>query len=408
MGNPIKTKRILLGLTGSIACYKAADLASKLSQMGALVDAILTQSAQQFITPLTVQSVTGRRAYTDSDMWGSEGHVLHIGLAQDADLLVIAPATANTLAKMAYGIADNLLSVTALAARCPILVAPAMDGGMYAHPATQANLEALRQRGVTIIGPVAGHLASGQSGIGRMAEPTELVGQIRLLLAKGGPLKGRKIVVTAGGTQEPLDPVRVISNRSSGKQGFALAQAALDQGAQVDLISAPVHLETPAGARRVNVFTAEEMLSAVIDSIDQADALLMAAAVADFKPAHVSVQKIKKDSGPPLVELEATPDILKIIAEHKSKSGYPKVTVGFAAETQKVIAGAGSKLAAKRLDLIIANDITAADAGFGADTNRVSLLNTRGEVENLPLMSKYEVAEAVLECVLAILQEQSR
>ncbi len=405
MGNPIHSKRILLGLTGSIACYKGADLASKLSQMGALVDTLLTQSAQQFISQLTMQSVTGRRAYTDSDLWGSEGHVLHIGLAHNADLLVVAPATANTLAKMAQGLADNLLSVTALAARCPVLVAPAMDGGMYSHPATQANLETLRGRGVILLGPVEGHLASGQSGLGRMVEPAELVGHIRWVLARGGPLEARKIVVTAGGTQEPIDPVRVISNRSSGKQGFALAQAALDLGAEVDLITGPVDLDAPVGARRVNVRTTEEMLSAVRESTIRADALLMAAAVADFKPSLSSDQKIKKESGPPLVELVPTSDILRDIAEQKSKTGYPKITVGFAAESQKLIEYAGVKLASKRLDFIVANDITAGDAGFAADTNRVSLLDAQGEIENLPLMSKYEVAEAVLERVLAILQE---
>lgn len=405
MGNPIHSKRILLGLTGSIACYKGVDLASKLSQMGALVDTLLTQSAQQFISQLTMQSVTGRRAYTDSDLWGSEGHVLHIGLAHNADLLVVAPATANTLAKMAQGLADNLLSVTALAARCPVLVAPAMDGGMYSHPATQANLETLRGRGVILLGPVEGHLASGQSGLGRMVEPAELVGHIRWVLARGGPLEARKIVVTAGGTQEPIDPVRVISNRSSGKQGFALAQAALDLGAEVDLITGPVDLDAPVGARRVNVRTTEEMLSAVRESTIRADALLMAAAVADFKPSLSSDQKIKKESGPPLVELVPTSDILRDIAEQKSKTGYPKITVGFAAESQKLIEYAGVKLASKRLDFIVANDITAGDAGFAADTNRVSLLDAQGEIENLPLMSKYEVAEAVLERVLAILQE---
>ena len=406
MGNPIQSKRILLGLSGSIACYKAADLASRLSQMGGLVDAVLTQSALQFITPLTIQSVTSRRAYIDADLWGSEGHVLHIGLAHSADLLVIAPATANTLAKIALGIADNLLSLAALAARCPLLVAPAMDGGMYSHPATQANLDILRQRGVRIAGPAEGHLASGQSGVGRMMEPSEILGQARLALAQGGRLQGRKIVVTAGGTQEPVDPVRVLSNRSSGKQGFALAQAALDLGARVDLIAAPVPLETPAGARRIDVRTAEEMLSAVSDSVRDADALLMAAAVADFKPALRSEQKIKKDSGPPLLELAPTPDILQMVADQKAKTGYPRLSVGFAAESQQLIENARAKLAAKRLDLIVANDITAHDAGFSADTNRVSLLNARGEIESLALMSKYEVAEAVLERVIAILPKQ--
>jgi phosphopantothenoylcysteine decarboxylase/phosphopantothenate--cysteine ligase len=212
MRSPVEGKRILLGVTGSIACYKAADLASKLTQAGALVDVVLTKAAERFVTPLTFQSVTGRQAYTDNELWGTDGHVLHIELGKSVDLVVIAPATANTLAKLAHGLADNLLSVATLAATCPVLVAPAMDGGMYAHPATQDNLVLLRQRGVEVIGPVEGHLASGMEGIGRMVEPLELVGQIRLIAARGGPLTGRKVVITAGGTQEPIDPVRTITN----------------------------------------------------------------------------------------------------------------------------------------------------------------------------------------------------
>ena len=263
----LQGKRILLGVTGSIAAYKAAELASKLAQAGSQVDVILTESAARFITPLTFQSVTGRRAFLDSDLWGSEGHVLHIGLAQGADLLVIAPASANTLARLAAGMADNLLSLVALAAQCPLLLAPAMDGGMLAHPATQANLDILRQRGATILGPAEGHLASGLTGPGRMVEPLELLGYIRLALGRSGPLAGRRVIVTAGGTQEPLDPVRTLTNRSSGKQGFALAQAALDLGAQVTLISAPVSLDTPPGARRLEVTTAQEMLSCILDEL---------------------------------------------------------------------------------------------------------------------------------------------
>jgi phosphopantothenoylcysteine decarboxylase/phosphopantothenate--cysteine ligase len=236
MTSPIHGKHIVLGVTGSIACYKAADLASKLAQYGARVEVVLTHAATRFITPLTFQSVTGQRAYQDSDLWGGEGHVLHVGLGHRADLLVIAPASANTLAKLAYGLADNLLTLTALAAHCPTLLAPAMDGDMYTNPATQDNLEILRQRGAVIIGPAEGHLASGMLGVGRMVEPAEILGHIRWMLGRGGVLKNRKIIVTAGGTQEAIDPVRAITNRSSGKQGFALAQAALDLGADVTLI----------------------------------------------------------------------------------------------------------------------------------------------------------------------------
>jgi phosphopantothenoylcysteine decarboxylase/phosphopantothenate--cysteine ligase len=398
----LQDKRILLGVTGSIAAYKAADLASRLTQAGAQIDVILTHSAQQFITPLTFQSVTGRAAQTDDDLWGRQGHVLHIGLAKSADLLAIAPASANTLGRLAHGLADNLLSVTALAAQCPLLVAPAMDGGMFSHPATQSNLEILRSRGAIIVGPVGGHLASGLSGIGRMVEPAELVGHIRLALGRNGPLAGRQVVVTAGGTQEPIDPVRAITNRSSGKQGFALAQAALDLGAQVTLISGPASLDAPVGAQRVDVHTADEMLTAVMQSLPEADILLMAAAVADFRPAAPADEKIKKESGAPEIQLENTPDILKEVAAYKARTGRPRVTVGFAAESQNLLENARRKLAAKRLDLIAANDIRAADAGFGVDTNRITLLFPDGTAEPLGLLSKTAAAEVVLARAAAI------
>lgn len=406
MKTPFQDKHVLLGVTGSIACYKATDLASKLAQTGAHVDVILTQAAAKFVSPLTFQSVTGQRAYQDADLWGDEGHVLHIGLAKRADVLVIAPVTANTLAKLAHGLADNLLTVTALAASCPLLAAPAMDGGMFTNPATQANLETLRQRGAVIVGPVEGHLASGLSTVGRMVEPIELLGHIRLLLSQSGPLKERRVVVTAGGTQEPLDPVRAIRNRSSGKQGYALAQAALDMGADVTLISAPTHLPTPVGARLVEVVTTDEMMASVLDAIPQTDALLMAAAVADFKLATPARDKIKSDDGIPKIDLEATPDILKAVAHMKGKQGFPKITVGFAAESQNLLEHARIKLNSKKLDLIVANDITAPDAGFGADTNRVTLLDAAGGVESLPLMSKAEVARAVLDRVVNLIREK--
>lgn len=399
MPAPFNSKAILLGVTGSIAAYKAADLASKLTQAGTRVDVLLTQAALQFITPLTFQSVTGRKAYTDADLWGGEAHVIHVGMGQAADLLTIAPCSANTLAKLAHGIADNLLTVTALAARCPLLVAPAMDGGMFAHPATQANLATLRERGVIVVGPAEGRMASGLIGLGRMVEPLEIVGHIRLALARNGPLEDRKIVVTAGGTQEPIDPVRLIANRSSGKQGFALAQAALDLGAEVTLIAGATHLPTPIGARRVDVRTAEEMLSAVLEATARADVLLMAAAVADFRPAAPAGDKLKKAGGVPEIRLEYTADILKAVAETKSQTGFPRLTVGFAAESRNLLANAQAKLRAKKLDLIVANDISATDAGFAVDTNRVTLLDAAGGEEPLPLMSKTEVAERVLERV---------
>lgn len=400
---PFQDKKVLLGVTGSIAAYKAADLASKLAQAGAQVDTLLTQAALQFVTPLTFQSVTGRRAYVDAHLWGGEGHVMHIGLANEADLLLIAPVSANTLAKLAHGLADNLLTVAALAAVCPLVLAPAMDGGMFAHPATQSNLEILRLRGAIVIGPVEGHLASGMTGLGRMADPEVLLGHARLVLARNGPLSGRKVVVTAGGTQEPIDPVRMIANRSSGKQGFALAQAALDLGAEVAMISGPVNLPIPTGVKYLEIRSAQEMLDAVLSALPRTDVLLMAAAVADFRPVTPAVDKIKKDAGIPEIKLEKTTDILAAVAQHKLEHGWPRLSVGFAAESRDLLENARTKLAAKRLDLIVANDISASDAGFGVDTNRVTLLYPDGRTEPLPLLSKDQVAETVLERVVELI-----
>lgn len=398
---PLASKRIVLGVTGSIACYKAADLASKLTQLGAEVDVILTTAAEHFIKPLTFQSVTSRRAYVDADLWGPEGHVLHVKLGKEADLLLIAPATANTLAKLAAGQANNLLTLTALAATTPLMLAPAMDGGMYDHPATQASLETLRARGAHIHGPVSGHLASGLSGVGRMLEPAELAGYARVVLAAGGPLAGRRVLVTAGGTQEPIDPVRVIANRSSGKQGYALAQAALDMGAQVTLVSGPTALTAPVGAELVHVQTAVEMRDAVLEHATGADVLLMAAAVADFRPSSAAAKKIKRAEGVPSVELAANPDILKEVSQQPNKPG---VLVGFAAESNDLLANAQGKLASKGLDMIVANDVSAQDAGFEVDTNRVILLSKDGSQHELPLLTKYEVARHVLEHVLSFLK----
>ncbi len=399
--HPLHGRRIVLGVTGSIACYKAADLASKLAQTGAAVDVILTRAAAEFVTPLTFQSVTGRRAYTDDDLWGHEAHVLHIGLAHSANLLLIAPATAHTLAKLAQGLGEDLLSVTALAATCPLALAPAMDAGMFTHAATQANLRILQERGALVIGPEEGHLASGLVAKGRMTEPAAILGQVRYLLSRQGPLAGRRVVVTAGGTREPLDPVRFLGNRSSGKQGYAVAQAALDAGAEVTLISSAGGLPAPAGAQVIAVETAQEMAAAVLHAVAEADALVMAAAVADFRPAEVASQKLKKDAGPPVVTLERNPDILLEVAKQRATTGRPQVVAGFAAETENLLENAQAKLARKGLSLIVANDVSAADAGFAVDTNRVTLLSDDGSVETLPLMSKADVAEAVMARVAA-------
>jgi len=400
----LEGRRILLGVTGSIAAYKAAELASQLTQAGAQVEAVLTEAAQRFVSALTFQSLTGRRAYTEADLWGAEGHVLHVGLAQGADLLVIAPATADTLAKLAQGRADTLLTLTALASTCPLLLAPAMDAGMYGHPATQANLEVLRSRGAILVGPAEGRMASGLLGPGRMVEPAELMGHIRLALGRNRPLAGRRVVVTAGGTQEPLDPVRALTNHSSGKQGYALAQAALDRGAQVTLISAPTALAAPIGAQVIPVRTAAQMGEALLPAAAQADVLLMAAAVADFRPAQPTEQKHKRGRGTPKLELEPTEDLLAQVMEQRGSGARPQVVVGFAAESQDLVQNARAKLEAKGLSLVVANDITAPNAGFAADTNQVTLLDPAGRVETLPLMSKAEVAEVVLDRVVELLR----
>ncbi|HEX2991944.1 MAG TPA: bifunctional phosphopantothenoylcysteine decarboxylase/phosphopantothenate--cysteine ligase CoaBC [Anaerolineales bacterium] len=397
-------KRILLGVTGSIAAYKAADLASKLTQAGAQVDVILSRSAEQFITPLTFQSVTGRRAFVDADLWDSEAHVLHVGLGHIVDLLILAPCTANTIAKLAHGIADSLLTVTALAANCPLLIAPAMDGGMFEHPATQENVATLKKRGATFLGPAQGHLASGLSGTGRMLEPLEILGYARLALGQTGSLAGKKVIVTAGGTQEPLDPVRVLTNRSSGRQGYALAQAALDAGARLTLVTTPTALTPPVGADVIHVETAKQMLDSVLTESADSDALIMAAAVADFRPKAMAKDKIKKEGGIPRIELEGTEDILKMISLQRSETKQPFIVVGFAAESRDLLENASAKLQSKGLDFIAANDISAGDAGFAVETNRVTLLFADGRSESLPLMSKSEVAETIIERVAALLE----
>ena len=399
--NPLTGKNILLGITGSIAAYKGADLASKLAQSGAIVHTILTEAATKFISPLTFQSVTGQRAYTDSALWGTEAHVLHVGLAHQTDAMLIAPASATTMAKLAQGLADNLLSLTALAygtgdEEHPLLIAPAMDAGMFGHPATQESVRLLEQRGATIIGPEEGHLASGLVAKGRMSEPSTIVGHLRYQLSRRGPLAGKKIVVTAGGTHEDIDPVRYITNRSSGKQGYTLAQSAIDAGADVTLITAPTNLTAPIGSNSVTTRSASEMKEAVLLSSQTADTLIMAAAVADYRPSQVADQKIKKTDADLSIPLQRTADILKSVAEIR-KSGYPKFVVGFAAETENLLENAQAKLQAKGLDLIAANDVSAADAGFATDTNRVTLLFVDGRQETLPLMTKIEVAERIIQ-----------
>lgn len=408
----LENKRIVLGVTGSIAAYKAVDFASKLTQAGANVDVVMTEAAQKFVTPLTFQAVTGRAVYTD--LWQTENsgglptHIAHVGLGEGADLLIVAPATANTIAKLAHGMADDLLAVTALAVRCPVLVAPAMDGGMYNHPSTQDNLKKLADRGVWIIQPDEGRFASGLMGKGRLPETQHLLGTVRWALSGEGGLSDRKVVVTAGGTREAIDPVRYITNHSSGKQGYALAQAAADAGANVVLITTTKALPIPVGVERIVVSTAEEMLYAVQQHVVGTDVLIMAAAVADFRPETVAEQKIKKSgNGTSLhLSLTRTPDILLSIKATYAEDGWPRVSVGFAAESEDLLNNAESKLQRKGLDLIAANDITAADAGFGSDSNRVVLIDTQGNHQQLELASKTAVSETIIERVIQILHDK--
>jgi phosphopantothenoylcysteine decarboxylase/phosphopantothenate--cysteine ligase len=400
----LNNAHILLGVTGSIAAYKAAELASRMTQQGAQVDVIMTAGAEKFINALTFQSVSGRKTFSDADLWGGQAHILHVGLGHAADLLVIAPCTANTLAKLTHGLADNLLSITALAMHGDILVAPAMDAGMYEHPATQASVRILQERGVLFAGPAEGRMASGLSGTGRMLEPSEIMGHIRLALARKGKLAGKRLVITAGGSQEPIDPVRFITNRSSGKQGYALTQAALDAGAVVRLITHPTGLPLPVGAEVVEVRTAQEMLEAVLDACQNADALVMAAAVADFRVEHVSEQKLKKRDGIPQIKLVVTPDVLGEVAKIRASLKKLKVVVGFAAESRDLVENAVAKLNSKQLNFIAANDISAADAGFAVDTNRITLLYADGRRESLPLMSKDEAADGIIARVAALLE----
>ncbi|MCB9107550.1 MAG: bifunctional phosphopantothenoylcysteine decarboxylase/phosphopantothenate--cysteine ligase CoaBC [Anaerolineales bacterium] len=399
-------KRIVLGVTGGIAAYKAATVCSRLVQAGALVDVVMTEAAQKFISQLTFQALTHRPIYTDMFHIPGGENIPHIVLADSADLLLIAPATANTIGKVANGLADNLLSAIALATPAPKLMAPAMETDMWRHPATQRNVATLKGWGIEVIGPAAGRLASGAMGEGRLVEPDEIVAAAQIILARQGDLAGRTVVVTAGGTREAIDPVRFVSNHSSGKMGYAVAEAARDRGAQVTLITS-ANLPAPFGMAVVRVDSAQEMLDAVLTATDQATALIMAAAVADFRPLTVAEQKIKKrgDTEGLVLELVRNPDILAEVAARKATGTGPDITVGFAAETHDLLANAHEKLKRKRLDLIVANDVTATDAGFAVDTNRVTLLGTDGSIEETPLMTKREVAETILDRVARFLTD---
>ena len=398
----LKGKTILIGVTGSIAAYKAADLASRLMKQHAQVHVIMTKNAAEFIAPLTFETLTGRKCITDtfernypSD---SPVEVEHISLAKKADLVIVAPATANIIAKMAYGIADDMLSTTLLACTCPVLVSPAMNTRMYEHPATQANLAVLKERGVKIIEPSSGHLACGDEGKGKLPEPAFLVDCILAEIACPKDLAGKKILVTAGPTCEALDPVRFITNHSSGKMGYAIAQAAALRGADVTLVSGPVSLTPPAGVRLVKITSARDLFNAVTSVSDRQDIIIKAAAVADYRPSSVSDEKIKKSDDDMTISLERTEDTLQYLGSHKP---HGQILCGFAMETSDMENRARIKLKKKNLDMIVANNVKVAGAGFGTDTNVVTFI-TEDSIERLEIMSKESVAMKLLDCLIAL------
>jgi phosphopantothenoylcysteine decarboxylase/phosphopantothenate--cysteine ligase len=396
--------RITLGVTGGVAAYKAAELVRRLQQDGFSVQVVMTRGAREFVTPLTFAALSGQKVISDlfGDSSGSEANlesaIEHIAVAQRTDLLLVAPATADILAKFARGIADDFLTTLYLASTAPVVVAPAMNVNMWNHAATQENVKMLRARGVSVVDPAEGYLACGMTGAGRLAGQEAIVAAVREALKAQRDLDGETVLITAGPTCEDLDPVRYITNRSSGKMGYAVAEAAALRGAKVILVSGPTNLEAPAGVERIDVRTARDMHHAVVDHIAGASIAILAAAVADYRPTEQRAEKIKKDNAPLTISLEPTSDILAEVAKNKSQ----KIIVGFAAETDHVAENARKKLSAKNADLIVANDVTAEGAGFDQDTNVVTLFSSDGRDLALPKMSKSEVAQRILDEVLRL------
>ncbi len=399
---PWDGRHVVLGVTGGIAAYKAVPLARDLTQLGATVDVVLTNAARAFVGAITFEALTGRPVRTDIL---APGFALdHIRLAREADVVCVAPATADTLARIAAGASPDFLTAILLATRAPVLLCPAMNDRMWAHPQVQANTARVRQLGYRLIGPAIGPLAFGEgAGPGRMEEPEVILEHIGRSLERGGPLAGKQVVVTAGPTREPIDPVRFISNRSSGRMGYAIAQAAWRRGAEVALVTGPAALPAPVGAAVVRIETAQEMKEAVLSALAGADVLVMAAAVADFRPAAVAADKIKKEQRPDAIRLEPAPDVLR---ETRPARSAALVTVGFALETENARANARAKLAAKDLDLVVLNDATVPGAGFEVETNQVVFLDRAGGEEALPLLPKDVVAEAILDRVTTLLQSR--
>jgi len=389
---------VVLGVTGCIGAYKACEVLRELQRRGAEVRVVMTAAATRFVAPMTFEALSRHPVFHDQWAPGANGDIRHISLADEADLLLVAPATANILGKFARGIADDALSTLYLATRAPVLVAPAMNVNMYEHPAVQENLAALRARGVFVVEPGSGYLACGWLGKGRLAEPDEIVDAAMAVLARRHDLEGETVLVTAGPTVEDIDPVRYVSNRSSGKMGYRLAEAARDRGAKVILVSGPTSLEAPHGVEVVSVRSAQDMQRAVAEHVGPATVVIAAAAVSDFRPAETSPSKVKKDSGPVSLALVRTPDILHGLGEAKGA----RVLVGFAAETEDLVANARKKLESKNLDLVVGNDVTAEQAGFGADTNAVILLKRDGGRVDVPVASKREVADRILDEVRAL------
>ncbi len=398
----LKGKTILIGVTGSIAAYKAADLASRLMKQHAQVHVIMTENGAKFVSPITFETLTGRKCITDTfDRNYPSDHpieVEHISLAKKADLVIVAPATANIIAKMACGIADDMLSTTLLACTCPVLVSPAMNTHMYEHPATQANLDILRARGVKIIEPASGHLACGDEGKGKLPDPAFLVDCILAKIACPKDLAGKKILVTAGPTCEAIDPVRFITNHSSGKMGYAIAQAAALRGADVTLVSGPVSLAPPLGVRLVKITSARDLFAAVTAVSESQDIIIKAAAVADYRPAAVSDEKIKKADNDLSILLARTEDTLQYLGSHKPEG---QILCGFAMETSDMENRARIKLKKKNLDMIVANNVKVAGAGFGTDTNVVTFI-TQDTTEQLEIMSKESVAMKLLDRLIVL------
>jgi phosphopantothenoylcysteine decarboxylase/phosphopantothenate--cysteine ligase len=392
----LEGRTVVVGVTGGIACYKACELVRQLVAAGMQVRVVMTANAQQFVTPLTLQTLSGHPVATETFSLTQESEIGHIRLADSADVVVIAPATANALAKLAAGIADDLLSTVLLATRAPLVLAPAMNVHMWEHPAVQENLARLVARGARVVGPASGALACGYEGAGRLADPAEIVEAVAAALAPQD-LAGEHVLVTAGPTEEPLDPVRYLSNRSSGKMGYALARAARRRGAEVTLVSGPAALAAPPGVSIVRVESARDMARAVGEAFGAATVVIMCAAVADYRPRRALPRKLKKSAASLTLELERNPDILASLAARKGR----RLLVGFAAETHDLTTEARRKLRAKRLDLIVANDVTAPGAGFGSDTNQVRLFDAVGGDEEIPLLPKAEVAERILDWVAA-------